>query len=57
MTWNENLRLSGRQTGTKLTSPGGLTLSPAVLENIFDAVGTMTTTIDGVTYTQPGNGD
>jgi hypothetical protein len=57
VTWNENLTLSGRHHGTKATSPGGLTLSPLILENIFQASGTMTTTIDGVTYTQPGNGD
>jgi hypothetical protein len=57
VTWNENLHLSGKQTGTKLTSPGGFTLSPAILENIFAATGTMTTTIDGASYTQPGNGD
>jgi len=30
---------------------------PAILENIFAATGTMTTTIDGASYTQPGNGD
>ena len=57
VTWNENLRLSGRQTGTKLTSPGGFTLSLSVLlTNNFQATGTMTTTIDGHTYIQPANG-
>ena len=49
--------LSGRHTGTKVTSPDGFTLSPLILENIFQATGTMTTTIDGHAYTQPGNGD
>jgi len=57
ITWDEDLTLSGETTGTKLTSPAGFTLSPLILENIFQATGTMTTTIDGVTYTQPGNGD
>jgi hypothetical protein len=57
LTWTEDLTLAGRQSGTKVTSAGGLTLSPLILENIFKATGTMTTTIDGVTYTQPGNGD
>jgi hypothetical protein len=57
LTWNEDLTLSGRHVGTKVTSPGGFTLSPLILENIFQATGTLTTTIDGTTYTQPGNGD
>jgi hypothetical protein len=57
ITWTEDLRLTGRQTGIKLTGPGRFTLSAAVLENILEATGTMNTTIDGVTYTQPGNGD
>jgi hypothetical protein len=57
VTWFENLRLSGLHTGTKVTSPGGFTLGPSVLlANNFQAVGTMTTTIDGVSYTQPANG-
>jgi hypothetical protein len=57
LTWNEDLTLAGRQSGTKVTSAGGFKLSPLILENIVQATGTMTTTIDGVTYTQPGNGD
>ncbi|MEV6341086.1 hypothetical protein AB0M12_40990 [Nocardia vinacea] len=57
ITWHENLKVSGKHQGTKVTSePGGFTLSPAVLENNFQATGTMTTTIDGTTYTQPANG-
>jgi hypothetical protein len=56
LTWNENLTLSGRHAGSKVTSPGGFTLSPLILENIFQATGTMATTIDGITYPQPGNG-
>jgi hypothetical protein len=57
LTWNENLTLAGRQSGTKVTSPGGFTLSPLILENIFQATGTLTTTINGTTYTQPPNGE
>ncbi|MFI5799941.1 hypothetical protein [Streptomyces sp. NPDC051677] len=57
VTWTEDLTLSGRHTGTKLTGPGGFTLGPSVmLGNNFQAVGTLTTTIDGTTYTQPVNG-
>ncbi len=57
VTWTENLTLSGRQTGTKVTSPGGFTLGLSVLiNNNFQATGTMTTTIDGHTYAQPANG-
>jgi hypothetical protein len=57
VTWNEDLTLSGRQQGTKVTGPGGFTLGLSVLfENLFEATGTMTTTIDGPSYTQPANG-
>jgi hypothetical protein len=57
VTWNEDLALSGHETGTKVTSPGGFTLGLSVLfSNDFQATGTMTTTIDGQTYTQPANG-
>jgi hypothetical protein len=31
LTWDEDLRLFGQHTGTKLTSPGGFTLSPLIL--------------------------
>ncbi|MBB5896152.1 hypothetical protein [Kutzneria kofuensis] len=57
VTWHENLTLTGRHTGAKVTSPDGLTLSPQVMDSDFQATGTMTTTIDGQVYTQPGNGD
>jgi hypothetical protein len=57
VTWDEDLTLSGRQTGTKVTSPGGFTLGLSVeFANLFEASGTMTTTIDGQTYSQPVNG-
>jgi hypothetical protein len=56
VTWFENLTQSGRHTGTKVTSANGFTLgSSLLLSNNFQATGTMTTTIDGRTYTQPAN--
>ena len=57
LTWHSNLSLSGCQTGTKVTSePGGFHLTISVFANKFDATGTLTTTIDDQTYTQPANG-
>ena len=57
VTWMENLTLSGRHTGTKVTSPNGFTLGSALLlQNNFQPTGTMTTTIDGTAYTQPADG-
>ncbi|KUN84023.1 hypothetical protein AQJ64_16330 [Streptomyces griseoruber] len=57
VTWTEDPTLTGRHTGTKRTGPGGFTLGPSVmLGNDFQAVGTLTTTIDGTTHTQPANG-
>lgn len=57
VTWNEHLTLSGQQSGTKVTSPGGFSLGPSLLlANNFQAIGTMTTTINGHVYTQPANG-
>jgi hypothetical protein len=60
VTWHESLRLSGRETGTKLTSePAGFTLSvalSALASPDFEPTGTLTTTVDGQTYTQPRNG-
>ncbi|MBV8951847.1 MAG: hypothetical protein JOZ99_13300 [Actinobacteria bacterium] len=57
VTWFENLTLSGRHTGTKVTSPNGFTIGSSVLlSNDLEATGTMTTTIDGRAYTQPANG-
>ncbi|MEU5107570.1 MULTISPECIES: hypothetical protein [unclassified Streptomyces] len=57
VTWTEDLTLSGRHTGTKRTGPDGFTLGPAVwFNNDFQADGTLTTEIDGTTYTRPPNG-
>ena len=60
VTWHENLSLSGAHTGTKRTSePGGFTLDvalSALADPTFQATGTLTTTLDGHTYSQPKNG-
>jgi len=47
---------TGRVHGTKKTSPDGFHLTIDILTNIFQATGTLTTTIDGHAYTQPANG-
>jgi hypothetical protein len=54
--WASDLTQSGCATGTKATSPGGFHLRIDLLETIFDADGSLTTTLDGRTYTQPANG-
>jgi len=58
ITWNDDLTSWGAQDGSKVTSPGGFTLSltDELYYNEFEATGTMTTTINGTTYTQPANG-
>jgi hypothetical protein len=66
VTWCEALTVSGQHTGNKSTSPctgtppaasGGFTLGLSVeFFNNFQATGTMETTIDGQTNTQPANG-
>ena len=55
--WHSNLVQTGKVHGAKLTSPDGFKLTIDVMTNIFQATGTLTTTIDGQTYTQPGNGN
>ncbi len=55
--WHSNLVQSGNAHGTKITSPDGFKTSIDVFTNIFEATGTLTTTINGKTYTQPGNED
>jgi hypothetical protein len=55
--WHSNLRLTGCQTGAKVTSePGGFHLEIDLSEPVFQATGTLTTTIDGQVYRQPANG-
>ena len=57
LTWHSNLTLSGRQQGTKVTSePGGFASTINLQQPVFNATGTLTTTIDGRVYQQPANG-
>ncbi|MGW5388125.1 hypothetical protein [Nocardia sp. NPDC003963] len=57
ITWHSDLTVSGIYNGTKRTSePEGFTLHPGTIRNDFEATGTMTTTLDGHSYTQPING-
>jgi hypothetical protein len=70
LSFTEDLTLSAQRTGTKVTTPGppGCTSAPAdafggftlgatvLLQNVFQATGCLSTTVDGVTYTQPANG-
>ncbi|GFF57903.1 hypothetical protein IFM46972_10942 [Aspergillus udagawae] len=53
--WESNLTSTGATYSTKVTSPGGFHLSLDVLENEFDANGTLTTTVNGDIYFQPLN--
>jgi hypothetical protein len=55
--WHSNLIQSGKTHGTKITSADGFHLSIDFIINNFEATGTLTTTIDGKTYTQPSNGN
>jgi hypothetical protein len=54
--WHSDLVQTGCVTATKKTSSDGFHLTIDILTNIFEATGTLTTTIDGRTYTQPANG-
>jgi hypothetical protein len=56
LNWISNLEQTGAVHALKKTGPGGFHLSIDALENIFEANGTLTTNIDGVTYRQPANG-
>ena len=53
--WYTDIRQSGVVEGMKKTSEDGFHLQINVLENIFNATGTLTTVLDG-TYEQPANG-
>jgi WD40-like Beta Propeller Repeat len=54
--WHSNLAQSGKTHGSKVTSPDGFKLTIDVMTNIFQATGTLTTTVNGQTYKQPANG-
>jgi hypothetical protein len=54
--WYSDLVRIGASNSTKKTSPDGFHLVIDAITNIFDATGTMITTVDGVEYKQPVNG-
>ncbi|KAL4929384.1 TolB family protein [Aspergillus undulatus] len=54
--WYSDLISTGELESTKCTGPGGFHLEIDAMVNIFNATGTMTTTVDGVVFEQPANG-
>jgi hypothetical protein len=54
--WYSDIIQSGVVNASKSTSPGGFHVTIDAEINIFNANGTLTTTIDGVDYHQPANG-
>ncbi|MEX3101647.1 MULTISPECIES: hypothetical protein [unclassified Streptomyces] len=54
--WHSDLVQSGAVRAEKKTSPDGFHLTIDVFDTEFNATGTLTTTVDGRTYTQPANG-
>ncbi|KAF4153359.1 hypothetical protein CNMCM6069_000925 [Aspergillus lentulus] len=53
--WYSDLTQTGAVQATKRTGPGGFHLSIDAMTNIFEANGTLTTTVNGVVYSQPAN--
>ncbi|KAI2465971.1 saponin hydrolase precursor [Annulohypoxylon bovei var. microspora] len=53
--WYSDLVQTGATNSTKKTSPDGFHLSEDTFENVFEANGTLTTTVDGTEYLQPAN--
>ncbi|KAF2008493.1 hypothetical protein BU24DRAFT_360200 [Aaosphaeria arxii CBS 175.79] len=54
--WYSDLVQKGPWNGSKKTGPDGFHLAIDVLVNIFNANGTLSTTVGGKKYTQPANG-
>ncbi|KAK4119735.1 hypothetical protein N657DRAFT_649884 [Parathielavia appendiculata] len=54
--WYSDIVQTGVVRATKKTSPGGFHLEIHAVTNVFQANGTLTTTINGVEYKQPANG-
>lgn len=54
--WYSDLSSRGEARSSKQTGPGGFHLEIDSLVNIFNATGTLVTTIDGVPYEPPANG-
>jgi len=57
LVWRSNLTQTGSTSATKVTSADGFNLTIDILTNIFQATGTLTTTVNGRTYRQPANGN
>ncbi|KAJ8110240.1 hypothetical protein OPT61_g6866 [Boeremia exigua] len=53
--WYSDITQTGVVSAKKKTSPGGFHLQVDAVLNIFNATGSLTTTIDGVVYEQPAN--
>ncbi|KAI1350030.1 hypothetical protein F5Y01DRAFT_326729 [Xylaria sp. FL0043] len=53
--WYSDMVRTGETYSTKKTSPDGFHLSVDTFVNIFEANGTLTTTVDGNVYLQPHN--
>jgi hypothetical protein len=54
--WNSNITMSGCETGTKITTDENGNQGPTTMSaigNVFMATGTLTTTVNGETFTQP----
>ncbi|GKT48257.1 uncharacterized protein ColSpa_08438 [Colletotrichum spaethianum] len=54
--WFSDLIQTGPNNGTKKTSVGGFHLNVDIMTNIFQAKGTLNTTINGKEWVQPANG-
>jgi hypothetical protein len=54
--WYSDIVETGVVHASKVTSPRGFHLEINVMTNIFNATGTLTTTVDGIKYRQPANG-
>ena len=55
-TFHEDLRVSGKNKGTEVTSePGGYTILPtaSLVHGTYQPTGTITTTLNGIVYKQP----
>ena len=54
--WFSDLTSTGETYSTKITSPGGFHASDDETFNIFEANGTLTTTVNRIVFKQPANG-
>jgi hypothetical protein len=57
-TFHEDLKLSGKNTGSEVTSePGGYTIAPtaSLVHGAYQPTGTITTTVNGKVYRQPAS--